>query len=87
MKVRIALFGAFRKYSSDARIELDLPSGVTIERIKQELNLFFKIHSSTFNDASLLNSSAIANEESILNDSTVIHSDSNLAILPPVCGG
>ena len=80
MKIKIRLFGAFRKYSDTGELELEIPENSTVNELCGELR-------SLIPDEGLISESAIADESRILEKTEKIKEGSTLAILPPVCGG
>ena len=80
IKISVRLFGAFRKYGET--ISFSAPSGSNVQAIKSLLAAALKL-----DDPALVNDSAIANDNEIVGADAVFTQDSQLAILPPVCGG
>ena len=80
LTITIRLFGAFRKYGEE--MELSVPAGSSVKDVK--IKLAEKIDEA---DRPLIDESAIANDDEIMVAETVFTRDSQLAILPPVCGG
>jgi molybdopterin converting factor small subunit len=85
--INIELFGFLQDCSKQKIVTLNLPSGISIGDIKQELL-------SSFNDAKndqrlqdLPNNCVLSDDKEILFDEAQIFENANLAILPPVCGG
>ena len=80
ISLTIRLFGAFRAYGE--KVTFTLPSACTVAEVKAHLAQELKIK-----DTSLLDNSALANDNEIIDDDAIFTQDSQLAILPPVCGG
>lgn len=80
IEITVRLFGAFRRYGE--RIVLSAPSGSSIADIITLLSE--KIEPQ---DKVLLNDSAMANDNEIVGRDFILSENSELAILPPVCGG
>lgn len=78
--ITMRLFGAFRKYGET--VVFTMPDGCTVESVKHKLAEVLKL-----TDARLLNDSALANDNEIIGNGVILSRDSQLAILPPVCGG
>ena len=78
--ITIKLFGAFRKYGET--LELSLPAGSSIQDVKNGMAERFDA-----NDVVLVNDSAMANDNEIIQGERAFNEDTELAILPPVCGG
>ena len=78
--VTVKLFGAFRKYGKT--LDLLLPAGSSVQDVKNRLAELID-----GSDKVLVYESAIANNNEIIGDKVVFTEDSDLAILPPVCGG
>jgi molybdopterin converting factor small subunit len=85
--VQIRLFGAFRNYSSESEIVVEIESALSLDQIKA--GLLKKLSAVGKEDAikTLLSQSAVANESRVLGESDLILPGMKLAILPPVCGG
>lgn len=84
--VRIKMFGAFRVYVQDPFIELKIPYGITISELKKLLAEIMKQTHEDFDDQ-LIQDSVIASQDTILLETAILRETSDLAILPPVCGG
>ena len=80
IKINVKLFGAFRKYGE--RVSFSIPSGASVQDVKNKLTAELKL-----SDPALINDSAIANDNEIIGADAIFTRDSDLAILPPVCGG
>lgn len=78
--INIKLFGAFRKHGD--KVSFTFPSGASVQDVKERLAQELKGA-----DPALINDSAIANDNEIIGADAVFTEDSELAILPPVCGG
>ena len=78
--ITMRLFGIFRKYGET--VSFPAPSGSSVQDVKSLLAAALKLE-----DASLINDSAIANDNEVVGADAVFTRDSQLAILPPVCGG
>ena len=87
IKLRIATFGALGKLTISEPIIVTITSGAglsqVMEQIKKEI---IKIYPQ-FNDFEVLEKSALADENEILGINHIFDGDSDLAILPPICGG
>lgn len=81
--VNLNLYGAFRQLGV-SKITLDLPSESTIADLRKSLETYLK-NSDKKISPTLVSASVFATDENILKDSDKI--STNLAILPPVCGG
>jgi sulfur-carrier protein len=86
MMITVNLFGAFRDYVADARVELELPDGATIADLRSALDAHGRAHWSGYRPE-LLRVSAFASEAEVLRDRDPLPADGRLAILPPVSGG
>ena len=80
IKITVLLFGAFRVYGET--VSFSAPSGSGVQDVKNLLAAALKL-----DDSALINDSAIANDNEIVDADAVFTKDSQLAILPPVCGG
>lgn len=75
----VRLFGAFRAVGNEP-VTLTLPRGATITEARRALK-------SALGNNPLIDDSALADETQILPENAVFERDTELAILPPVCGG
>ncbi len=87
MIVKLRIFGAFRKYFHESTLEVFLEDKMNVSDFKKVLIKRFKELDVGFNDERLVLESAIASDDEILTDDFELIETSNLAILPPVCGG
>lgn len=78
--ITLHLYGAFRKYNDS--LTFIVPAGSSVAVIKNALGQMLGPQASD-----LVMDSAIANDKAILPPEFVVDLDSNLSILPPVCGG
>lgn len=85
MKIKLQLFGAFRKYSNE--IDILLPQGSVIADLRSNLLNVLADKDLGLDKEGLINSSRFANDEAILNEDSLINEHDTLAILPPVSGG
>lgn len=76
----VNLFGAFRGHENGKPLTLSLPHGATLGQARSALK-------AALNDHPLIDDSALADETQILPEDAVFERDTQLAILPPVCGG
>lgn len=86
-QVEVRLFGAFRKYVPEGRIQIMLDEPCSIPVFKTALFSQLQKLSPEFSDLNLVLESALADENIILAESSVIDEARPLALLPPVCGG
>lgn len=76
--INMKFFGAFRKFGES--LDLSVPMGSSIKLIKICLQ-------DKLDGEGLVNDSVLASETAILRDNDIINNNTNLSILPPVCGG
>jgi hypothetical protein len=86
LELNIKLFGAFRKYHTGT-LCLSTMEGVSVSQIKNLIGQKLQELVPGFRDDELIEKSALADSRCVLNDSDCISESSDLAILPPVCGG
>jgi molybdopterin converting factor small subunit len=86
-QVQVRLFGAFRNYSNESEVAIEVESALTLLEIKA--SILKKLTAPGKEDAikTLLSQSAVANESRVLGESELVLPGMKLAILPPVCGG
>ena len=82
-QVEVKLFGAFRQYSPDKAIVVNLPEEASVAKLRQA----FSEQLGDDNARALLRSSAFATDEAVLEESDPVPTGRSLSILPPVCGG
>ncbi len=76
--IHMKFFGGFRKFGES--LDFSVPIGSTVVAIKATLQ-------EKLNGDKLVLDSVLANDRNILRDSDILSSDTELSILPPVCGG
>ena len=76
----VNLFGAFRGHENGKPLTLCLPHGATLIEARRALK-------AALNNHPLIDDSALADETQILPEDAVFERDTQIAILPPVCGG
>lgn len=82
-EIDIRLFGAFRSYGSAPTIAVSVSTDATVAAVRSAL-----AERLASDDArALLAASAFATDERVLSDADALGSVSELAVLPPVCGG
>jgi len=86
-QVEVRLFGAFRKYVPEGRIQITIEEPCSIPVFKAVLFSQLQKIYPEFSDLNLVLESALADENIILTESSVIDVTRQLALLPPVCGG
>ena len=86
IKVKVRLFGRFRSFYSDPFLEIQVPSGSDLSKVKTSLASSLREFASEF-DSQLLEDVAFANEDVILGRDVRFSRDCEIAVLPPVCGG
>ena len=77
----ITPFGAFRAFAGQP-ITLPLPKGASLREVREALKEHFG-----FDRMRLVDESAFADEKQVLREEAIFERDTELAILPPVCGG
>ena len=88
VRVRVRLFGAFRKYATGGDVAFDVPLGTTVAALRAHLGEALRRACPAFADQPLLDASVLADDERILDDAQALGAgDLSLAVLPPVCGG
>lgn len=75
----VNLFGAFRA-GGNQPVALTLPKGATLAEARHALK-------ATLGNNSLVDDSALADDKQVLPEDAIFERDTELAILPPVCGG
>ena len=89
-RLRVQLFGAFRKYAPDGDVHLEVPPGTPLAAVRTRLGEALREIFPAFRDQGLLDVSVFADDERILDDGQALGDDRaelSLAVLPPVCGG
>jgi len=81
MKIKIRLFGAFRKYGNE--IDIEIPDGSIVSDMKKLL-----VEALGDDSRELVYSSRFATDKNMLDDDSEITKNlSEVAIVPPVSGG
>ena len=83
-QVNIRLFGAFRQFSDQDSLSVNVPTDCRAADLRRAFAGHFDGNS---NALALLDASAFATDEAILDDEDRVPVDRELSILPPVCGG
>lgn len=78
--ISVKLFGAFRKYGE--QVDVSIKEGSSVVAVKQAMGDLLGAES-----LPLIGDSVIANDDAVLPADYVFDQDTQLAILPPVCGG
>ncbi|HTP29469.1 MAG TPA: hypothetical protein VMK12_27865 [Anaeromyxobacteraceae bacterium] len=89
VRVRVRLFGALRKYSSEPEIAFDVPRNTRVAALREHLTEILKRTHPAF-DGALITASVLADESRILREDEEVGTsadEASLALLPPVCGG
>ncbi len=86
IQITVRLFGTFRKFHNTP-LSLTLLSGASVSDIKIAVGQALQALNPAFNDLELLEKSALADDRAVLNPDASLTADTQLAILPPVCGG
>ena len=84
--ITIQLYGVFRRYLDGKQAQFSVSSPATLSDIIQGFAVLLKKHHPDF-DAQLLTQSVFANDVALLSADEVFEQDTQLSILPPVCGG
>ncbi len=87
IKLRIATFGALGKLTISEPIIVTITSGAGLSQVMEQIKKEIIKISPQFNDFEVLEKSALADENEILGINHIFDRDSDLAILPPICGG
>ncbi len=87
INIEINMFGILSSFSGDEPLILNIPSGSNIKEILDVLKINLVNKFPEFNHHKVLDASVFADEKEILKKDHIITKDTNLAILPPVCGG
>lgn len=85
-QVEIQLFGAFREFEPQARVQLALAEDARVGDVRSALAAHAREHWPSFSPA-LLAHSAFASERAVLREGDPIPADGRMAVLPPVSGG
>jgi len=87
MILQIQLFGGFRQFENQGKIQIEVSPGITAKEIKEIIFQGFAQHPQVASLRGLLDSSVLATEDTILDPNDKVLETSPLALLPPVCGG
>ena len=81
--VDIRLFGAFRQFGSDPTISITVHDGSTVG----EVRIAIASRLPGENARALLRASVFATDDRVLDDAEPLPTATEVAVLPPVCGG
>ena len=89
MKIKLALFGASRDFSSKDHLEIEVQNKASINDLRNEI---IKYISKNFSDnesyIKIVKSSAFCSENNeIISDNYKITKDQKIGIIPPIGGG
>jgi len=90
VRVRVRLFGAFRRYSARPEVVFEVPRGTRVAELRGHLAAALHEECPGFDGQELLALSALAAGEVLLGEGEAIAPEAGealLAILPPVSGG
>lgn len=87
IKLKITTFGALGKLTISEPIIVTIASGAGLSQVMEQIKKEIIKISPQFNDFAVLEKSALADENKILGMNHIFDRDSDLAILPPICGG
>lgn len=87
IRVKVRLFGSFRRFANGSDVSLELAGPLKINELRRELAAKLKAIDAGFHEEALLDASAFANETTVLTNDAEVTADCTIAILPPVCGG
>ena len=86
-EIEIKLFGAFRKYVPTGKIKLQIDQQYTALQLKEKIQQTLQRQIPDYSEPCLVFESALATESEVLSEDALVGETSNLALLPPVCGG
>ena len=81
MKVKVVLFAAAKDLAGEREVELDLPTGATVDHLKREMTARFP------NLADLVKRSAFSVDHEFAVDGIRLNENAEVALIPPVSGG
>ena len=85
-QVEVQLFGAFREFEPQARVQLALADDARVGDVRNALAAHATEHWPP-SSPKLLAHSAFASEHAVLRESDPVPADGKMAVLPPVSGG
>jgi len=83
-EVRIKLFGGFRQHREDPELAVEVAASTTVAALRSKVAQFFEEDAAA---QDLLKVSAFATDRRVLDDDENLPMDTELSLLPPVCGG
>ena len=84
---QIKMFGVLRKFADEqGHLDIEITEGMTVSKFKTALKNTLTLKFNDF-DLKMIDESAVANHSEFLGLDEVIHSQKEIAVLPPVCGG
>ncbi len=85
--MNIRMFGAMRKYFPSGQLIMELSEDCDVAALRQILLQKLTQECTDFKDSALLSESAFSNHDEILQETDLVCQQSEIALLPPVCGG
>ena len=85
MTVTVKLFGAFRQYTTENPVQLNIAVPTTAAKVREELRAYADANWQGV-PPGLIDASAISTSSEVLRDGDQV-TETELAILPPVSGG
>lgn len=86
-EVNIQMFGTFRDLEPSGSFKMHIPMPISVIDLKDLLAEELGKKTTTVNVKALLSTSAIATEYQIFTEKDSIAGATQIALLPPVCGG
>lgn len=85
-KVKLKLFGVFKRNLNDETIYFNLSKEMNLKEFRKIISDEF-LNKNEYEKFEAAHDSVFASELNILDDNFIIKGDVEIAILPPVCGG
>lgn len=86
-KIKVRCFGAFRKYVPSGSLEIEVTEQDLVSDFKVKLSKAIESINQNFSDSQLIHESVVANQNEVLPLNYLLEKETEVAILPPVCGG
>lgn len=87
LEIEIRLYGAFRDYSSEAWVRVEVVPGTSLPELKQVLCARLEAMQPGSHAGALLEQSVFADDSDVLPADMRLSRSQSLSLIPPVCGG
>lgn len=88
IQINVRAFGVLRRHFKSGQLKIASETPLTLAQLRVKIIQTLQAEDPLVNDGQLIHDSAFANQNVVMNDENELISQStDIAILPPVCGG